>query len=138
MEQVNNQVNNHTNTNPNPNPNPISIPDKTFNEQVNLSNEQYKQNEQFNTNFDFYKDFEMREFIEEKSGKIEESSLDKTNLNNEDKQIEMMLESFPIINDNLRANILLGVEIYKKINNFEINYVHNIIDSINSNPKKNI
>ena len=122
MEQVNNQVNNH----------PNQIPDKTSHKQVNLLNEQS------NTNFDFYKDFEMREFIEEKSGKIEESSLDKTNLNNEDTQIEMMLESFPIINDNLRANILLGVEIYKKINNFEINYVHNIIDSINSNPKKNI
>jgi len=79
--------------------------------------------------FDFYKDFEMRELLEKNSTE--------SNLNNDDKnkEIDMMLNSFPLINDNLRANILLSVEIYKKINNFEMTYVHKII---NENTKKNI
>ena len=46
-----------------------------------------------------------------------------------------MLNSFPIINDSLRANIILSIEIYKKINNFEMNYVHGII---NEKQKNNI
>ena len=67
--------------------------------------------------------------------KIQPANMVNPNLNNEDKEIDMMLNSFPIINDNLRANILLSVEIYKKINNFEMTYVHEIIDE---KTKKNI
>ena len=46
--------------------------------------------------------------------------------NNTD-ETTMMLDSFPIINENLRTNILLSIEIYKKIIDFDINYVHNIL-----------
>ena len=83
------------------------------------------QTEQIKPQFDFYKDFEMRELLEKNT---------ESNLNNESKEIdiEMMLNSFPIINDNLRANIKLSVEIYKKINNFDINYVHDVINNNNS------
>ena len=109
------------------------------NKQININNNEFEKIESMNGSevqqikpqFDFYKDFEMRELLEKNSTE--------SNLNNEnedkDKNINMMLNSFPIINDNLRANILLSIEIYKKINNFEMTYVHEII---NEKTKKNI
>ncbi len=87
---------------------------------------------QIKPQFDFYKDFEMRELLEKNSP---ESNSNLNNKEYEEKEIEMMLGSFPIINDNLRANILLSVEIYKKINNFEMTYVHEIV---NEKTKKNL
>lgn len=91
---------------------------------------------QIKPQFDFYKDFEMRELLEKNSP--ESNSNFNSNFNSkedEEKEIEMMLSSFPIINNNLRENILLSVEIYKKINNFEMTYVHEII---NKKTKKNL
>lgn len=95
--------------------------------ELNLSNE-FKKIESINKlnhtqikpQFDFYKDFEIRENIEK--------TIIQNNPNQEVDELNMMLNSFPIINDNIRANIQLSVEIYKKINNFDINYVHNCID----------
>ena len=99
--------------------------------ELNLSNE-FKKIESINKlnhtqikpQFDFYKDFEMRENIEKT---IIQNNPNQYNSNEVD-ELNMMLNSFPIINDNIRANIQLSVEIYKKINNFDINYVHNCID----------
>ena len=64
-----------------------------------------------------------------------EKSVVQNNLSQEVDELNMMLNSFPIINDNIRANIKLSVEIYKKINNFDINYVHNCIDEKIKNKK---
>lgn len=114
--QSNNQSNNQHNNQPN-----------NQNEFEKIESINIIQKEQLKPQFDFYKDFEMREILEKNTNE--------PNLNNENKEIEMMLNSFPIINDNLRANILLSIEIYKKINNFEMNYIHNIIDE---KTKKNI
>jgi hypothetical protein len=93
--------------------------------------------QQIKPQFDFYKDFEMRELLEKNSTESNLNYKDKNKDKDIDKDIDinMMLNSFPIINDNLRANILLSIEIYKKINNFEMTYVHEII---NENTKKNI
>ena len=95
--------------------------------ELNLSNEFKKiesinklNSSQIKPQFDFYKDFEMIENIEK--------TTIKNNSNQNIDELNMMLNSFPIINDNIRANIQLSVEIYKKINNFDINYVHNCID----------
>ncbi len=74
---------------------------------------------QFKPQFDFYKEFEMRDIIENNSSNNE--------IQQDEKEIDLMLNSFPIINDNIRANIQLSIEIYKKINNFDINYLHEII-----------
>jgi hypothetical protein len=43
--------------------------------------------------------------------------------------MDMITNSLPFINDNIRANIKLSIEIYKKINNFDINYIHSTIES---------
>ena len=95
--------------------------------QINLSNEFEKiesvnklSSNNFEPQYDFYKDFEMRENIEKNEVQ--------NNSNQDIDELNMMLNSFPIINDNIRANIQLSVEIYKKINNFDIKYVHNSID----------
>ena len=58
---------------------------------------------------------------------------DNTHLDNENiKSFQSML----IFNDNLRSNIKLSLSIYKKLNNFEHNYIHKIInDKIKSDTK---
>lgn len=71
-----------------------------------------------NPQFDFYKDFEIKDSMVKENQNI-------SNINTDEST--MMLNSFPIINENLRINILLSVEIYKKINNFDINYVHEML-----------
>ena len=135
MEQINNKktinVVNQT-TSPNPDSNQLDIP-------VNFSNEFEKietidkiNQNQIKPQFDFYKDFEMRENLEKDLEKtntnLNTNSINDENINENINEMNMMLNSFPIINENIRANIQLSVEIYKKINNFEINYIHNIIN----------
>ncbi len=41
-----------------------------------------------------------------------------------DEQTTNSFQSFIIFNDNLRKNIKLSLLIYKKLNNFEHNYIH--------------
>jgi hypothetical protein len=95
--------------------------------QINISNEFEKiesinklNSSQIRPQYDFYKDFEMKENIEKK--------LVQNNSTQDIDELNMMLNLFPIINDNIRSNIQLSVDIYKKINNFDINYVHNCIN----------
>lgn len=52
---------------------------------------------------------------------------DKNNINN--------LESFIVLNENLRTHIKLGLSIYKKLNNFNHNYIHDIFIQKSENTK---
>lgn len=80
--------------------------------------------------FDFYKDFEMRELLENQISSIEPNNQIKKSENlQENENMELIIKSFPLINDNIRANILLSIEIYKKINNFDSKYIHEFINS---------
>lgn len=45
-----------------------------------------------------------------------------------DKRESDSFQSMYIFNDNLRKNIKLSLAIYKKINNFEHNYIHTIFN----------
>lgn len=78
--------------------------------------------------FDISKDFELRETIE----KTKSSNIDNTQtqpLGTEQiEQMDNMVRTLPFINDNIRTNIKLGIEIYKQLNNFDRNYIHTIIN----------
>ena len=86
--------------------------------------------------FDITRDFELRETIEK-------TKLPETNNNleihsskqlspEEINQMDTMVRTLPYMNDNIRTNIKLGIEIYKQLNNFDRNYIHSIINE-NSN-----
>jgi hypothetical protein len=45
-----------------------------------------------------------------------------------DEQAVNSFQSMIILNDNLRKNIKLSLIIYKKLNNFEHNYIRNILN----------
>lgn len=45
-----------------------------------------------------------------------------------DEQAVSSFQSMIIFNDNLRKNIKLSLLIYKKLNNFEHNYIHNFFN----------
>lgn len=40
-----------------------------------------------------------------------------------------VIAQLPSINDSIRTNIIFSIEIYKKINNFEHNYIHEYINN---------
>ena len=82
---------------------------------------------QLSTQFDIYKDFEMRELFEKKDIKNNNQSNTNTNTNT-NTEMDTMINSLPYINDNIRSNINFSVEIYKKIKNFDYNYIHSIIN----------
>lgn len=46
-----------------------------------------------------------------------------------DEQAVNSFQSMIIFNDNLRKNIKLSLLIYKKLNNFEHNYIRNILNA---------
>ena len=84
--------------------------------------------------FDISKDFELRETIEKtKSSNIDNfnnfENLTPKQLGTEHiEQMDNMVRTLPFINDNIRTNIKLGIEIYKQLNNFDRNYIHQIIN----------
>lgn len=47
---------------------------------------------------------------------------------NQTEQFNNMIRTLPFINNNIRTNIKLGIEIYKQLNNFDRNYIHTIIN----------
>ena len=61
------------------------------------------------------------------------SKINNININNKNEEIN--LDSLVLINNNLRANILLSLAIFKNINNFDHNYIHY---KYNDNIKKSI
>ncbi len=81
--------------------------------------------------FDISKDFELRETIE-KTNSPNTDNFDNTQskqLGTEQiEQMDNMVRTLPFINDNIRTNIKLGIEIYKQLNNFDRNYIHTIIN----------
>jgi len=90
-------------------------------ESLNLQPNQY-------TEFNIYKDFEIKNYLEK--------NLNNNNINNDtdtnqdiNSQINTMTNSLPFINDNIRANIKLSIEIYKKIKCFDREYIHKIIEN---------
>ena len=79
--------------------------------------------------FDISRDFELRDILD----KTKNSDTNKENLNSitglpDPSQMEQMIRTLPIINDTIRADIKLSVEIYKKLNNFDRNYIHSVIN----------
>lgn len=98
-----------------------------LNSNPNISN---SEQQKIKPQFDVYKDFEMRELLDDNTSSIDLNvQINSSNTKNEDNQMDMILKSFPVLNDNLRANILLSIEIYKKINNFDSKYIHEFINS---------
>lgn len=82
-----------------------------------------------------YKHFELREIME----KTQNTQLTEPNQLAEQidvKQIDTMISTLPLINDNIRTNIKLGIEIYKQLNNFDSNYIHSIINDKSISSKK--
>jgi hypothetical protein len=81
--------------------------------------------------FDISKDFELRETIEKKnSANIHDvDNIPSKQIGIEQtEQLDNMVRTLPFINDNIRTNIKLGIEIYKQLNNFDRNYIHTIIN----------
>ena len=90
--------------------------------------------------FDITKDFELRETIEKNKlshpdSKFETYTMDLEHLPssnqyeyNHIEQIDNVVRTLPLINDNIRTNIKLGIEIYKQLNNFDRNYIHTVIN----------
>jgi len=80
--------------------------------------------------FDISKDFELRETIEKtKSSNTGIDNIPSKQLGTEQiEQMDNMVRTLPFINDNIRTNIKLGIEIYKQLNNFDRNYIHTIIN----------
>ena len=76
-----------------------------------------------------YKHFELRETLEKtktpQSNELTQSA----------EQIDDMIRTLPFMNDNIRVNIKLGIEIYKQLNNFDHNYIHKVINEKSKNSK---
>jgi hypothetical protein len=92
--------------------------------------------------FDIFRDFELRETIEKtKSPTSSSNSNSNSNTNsnepeqlrqletNETNDLDNMIRTLPYMNDNIRNNIKLGIEIYKQLINFDRNYIHSIINA---------
>ena len=86
--------------------------------------------------FDINRDFDLRETIEKNklsgsdetnntSKQIESSLNNNTNHNDE---LNKMVSTLPFMNDSIRSNIKLLIEIYKQLNNFDRYYIHSIIN----------
>lgn len=87
--------------------------------------------------FDILRDFELRSLIErtddEKKNKESEKNILDPNVM---EQLDNMIRTLPYINDNIRKNIGLGIEIYKQLNNFDHNYIHSVIDENSTKSNK--
>jgi ribosomal protein S13 len=78
--------------------------------------------------FDIFKDFELREVIEKSKQYETDTKTLKQLESNDIEKMDDMIRTLPFMNDNIRSNIKLGIEIYKKIKNFDRNYIHSIIN----------
>ena len=75
---------------------------------------------------DVYRQFELKELM---GGQNDSAPIPETNFN-QSLNPEIIYNSFPEINDGLRKNITLGIEIYKTIKNFDYEYVHNSLSNL--------
>lgn len=91
------------------------------------------------------RDFELRETIEKPitSNSTQQSEI-KSELKSQNKEVKLselnnindidnMIRTLPFMNDNIRTNIKLGIEIYKQLNNFDRNYIHKVINEKSKN-----
>lgn len=91
------------------------------------------------------RDFELRENIEKPitSNSTQQSEI-KSELKSQNKEVKLselnnindidnMIRTLPFMNDNIRTNIKLGIEIYKQLNNFDRNYIHKVINEKSKN-----
>ena len=84
-----------------------------------------------------YRDFELRETLE-KTKALHSNELIQSSQSDEQitiEQMDNMIRTLPYMNDNIRANIKLGIEIYKQLNNFDHNYIHEVINEKSKNSK---
>jgi len=56
-------------------------------------------------------------------------------LNNDNQSEEIIFKTILETNNNLRFNIKLSLAIYKKLNNFDHNYIHHFINEKSKNSK---
>jgi len=102
-------------------------------DQITMKNNQINSLQQ--GHIDFNKDFELRDMLDIQSD-IEPNLQNTNNLSDIDirkpnsTELENIVNNLPFINDSIRSNITLSIEIYKKLNNFDYNYIHGIIDGI--------
>lgn len=84
-----------------------------------------------------YRDFELRETLEKtkssNSNELAQSTQSTEQITVE--QMDNMIRTLPYMNDNIRSNIKLGIEIYKQLNNFDHNYIHGVINEKSKNSK---
>jgi hypothetical protein len=83
--------------------------------------------------YDIERDFNLRNNFEESkltdSNKITNEITDiKQMESNHTEQLNDVIRTLPFMNDNIRTNIRLGMEIYYKLNNFDRYYIHSIIN----------
>jgi len=67
------------------------------------------------------------------------NNLPNNNFNNNsllDEQTTNSFQSLIIFNDNLRKHIKLSLSIYKKLNNFNHNYIHHFFNETNNSHSK--
>jgi len=74
--------------------------------------------------FDINRAFELRNTFEktESNNNIQGGEI------NDIYKMNEMVSTLPLMNDNIRTNIKLGIEIYKQLKNFDRNYIHSIIN----------
>ena len=101
-------------------------------------------NNQINQEFNIEKDLELKEIFESnkfntfESNKINTFESNKINTFEPSNimnmaELELMVNSLPIINENIRSNINLSIALFKKINNFDHNNIHNIVNEKSNN-----
>ena len=93
-------------------------------------------NNQINQEFNIEKDLELKEIFESNKFNTFESNkintFEPSNIMNM-AELELMVNSLPIINENIRSNINLSIALFKKINNFDHNNIHNIVNEKSNN-----
>lgn len=87
-----------------------------------------------------YKHFELRDILEKTKTPQLDKPVQLTQLAQSTEQLTVeqmddMIRTLPYMNDNIRANIKLGIEIYKQLNNFDRNYIHEVINEKSKNSK---
>lgn len=123
-------INNNTNANANANTNANTNTNANIDEMNKIVHD-YHENT-MKPQFDFYKDFEIIENIQKKSSSnasnIDQDQNQNQNQTNDTDELNVILKSFPLVNENIRNNVKLSMEIYKTICNFDYYYIHNAID----------
>ena len=93
-------------------------------------------NSKYTDNFDIFNDFsnhdKLRNVESVNINTQQRRDLGDVNRRNEDSEKfpskEILVESLPMLNNDIRRNIKLSIAIFKKLNNFEHNYIHDFFN----------